>query len=289
MINGKLYLKKVIFYVPVSEETRMLAPLIQKLRKRGIGAEIKSGEGESISGAGGEGATGTGEGTLFITDSGKWGSLLVKKKLPVLGWLHEPETAQEAPLPYCMENPAELDVSYLDRVYRRFHNIPWDILETERCLIRETVEEDVDSFYEIYSDPEMVRYTEALYPEIEQEKQYVREYIEKVYRYFEFGVWTVLWKETGEVIGRAGFSVRGGYDLPELGFVIGMPWQRKGIAYEICKAILDYGAAEFGFEKVQVLVEPGNEASLGLCRKLGFDGEQVVTEGNKEYFLLIRQ
>ena len=80
----------------------------------------------------------------------------------------------------------------MEKVYRRLKGLPWDILETKRCLIRETVPEDVDSFYEIYSDPAITKFMEDLYPEKEQEKAYIREYIEKIYTYYEFGVWTIV-------------------------------------------------------------------------------------------------
>ena len=220
---------------------------------------------------------------LYITDMEESAVLLHACHMPVLGW-QKGEGHRFGGIPYVMECPEELDLHYLERVYRRFRDI-----RTERCLIRETTVQDVDSFYEIYNDPEMVRYTEELYPDKEQERAYIREYIEKVYHYYEFGVWTVVWKETGEVIGRAGYSVREGYDLPELGFVIGTLWQHKGVAFEICSAILRYGEEEFGFERVQALVRPENAASLALCRRLGFAVERTVKEEGKEFYLLIRE
>ena len=125
-----------------------------------------------------------------------------------------------------------------------------------------------------------------MFPDIEQEKAYIREYIDKVYHYYEFGVWTVLSKETGEIIGRAGFSVRDGEELPELGFVIGSKCQRKGIAYEICKAILDYGWEMYEFDAVQAFVMPQNQASLKLCSKLGFVQKERMWEKTTEYIKL---
>lgn len=226
-------------------------------------------------------------GTLYITDQASCARLLQAKNIPVLGWYHQGGDSLEG-LPYLMEVVEEIDVQYLERVYRRFKGIPWDILETKRCYVRETMVEDVDHFLKIYANSEIVRYMEDLYPP-EEERTYIQEYIEKVYRYFEFGVWTVICKETGEVIGRAGFSVRDGYDIPELGFVIAIPWQGKGIATEICRAILDYGEREFGFEKVQALVRMENVSSLSLCRKLGFVPVDTIYEDEGWYQRFIRQ
>lgn len=226
--------------------------------------------------------------TLYITDCGRTALKLKEQGLPVLGFLHE-DAERFSGIDYVMESPDGVDADYLDRVYRRYLDIPWDILETERCILRETTVADVDSFFQIYSHPDITKYTEKLNSTKELETAYIREYIDKVYRYFEFGVWTVLWKETGEVIGRAGFSVREGYDLPELGYVIGVPWQGKGIAYEICCAILQYGREEYEFDRVQTLVMPENAASLALCRKLGFVEKMRVSEKSQEYILLVKE
>lgn len=219
---------------------------------------------------------------LYITDSGESALYLRKRDLPVLGFSHEDSDSLSG-IAYVMEEPEEIDVEYLERVYRRYQSIPWDILETERCFLRESTPEDAEVFFAIYASPNITKYTEGLLPDLEQQRAYLKDYTGQMYGYYEFGVWTVLSRETGEIIGRAGFSVREGYELPELGFVIGEPWQRKGIAYEICKAILQYGWDTCGFDQVQALVKPENRASLDLCSKLGFTQKEKIIEKGEEY------
>lgn len=225
---------------------------------------------------------------LYITDDPAVAKELKNGGEAVMIWLHSENRTQDfSGFLYATEEPEELEPAYAERVYRRLQGLPWKILETDRCVVRETTEEDVDSFYEIYSHPDITKYMESLYPEVEQEKQYVREYIEKVYTFYEFGVWTVLEKESGEVIGRAGFSYRQGYELPEIGFIIGVPWQRHGFAEEVCRAILHYGWRELGFEKVQALVETENEPSLILCDRLGFTAAEEIMINGRGYFRLV--
>lgn len=190
---------------------------------------------------------------------------------------------------FAVEDPEDLEPEYVERVYRRLKGLPWYILQTSRCVVRETVPEDVDAFYRIYSDPAITEFMEDLYPEVEAEKQYVREYIEKVYTFFGFGVWTVLEKESGAVIGRAGFSYREGFEDPELGFIIGVPWQRRGYAEEVCRAVLAYGWTALAFEQVQALVETENIPSLHLCGKLGFSRGDLIRLEEKEYYRLLLQ
>ncbi len=156
------------------------------------------------------------------------------------------------------------------KAYQRLSGEPWDILETPRLIVRETTVSDVDAFYEIYKDKEMTRYMEDLFKNPEDEKRYMQDYIDKVYGLMGFGVWTVIRKEDNAIIGRAGFSVRNGFDEVELGFLIGVSYQRNGYAYEVCSSIIEYGRKMLGFDKIQCLVKKENKASISLCTKLGF-------------------
>lgn len=188
-------------------------------------------------------------------------------------------------IPYAVTDIDDLDERYLERIWQRYRGLPWEICETERCLVRETVPEDVDSFYRIYRDKSITAYMEDLFEDRDEEKQYIRDYIEKVYGFYGFGMWTVCLKENGEVIGRAGLSMREGFEEPELGYVIGTKWQRRGIAAEVCRAVLTYGRDELGFERVRALMHPGNTASERLCRKLGFQYEKEMTLDSEIYNL----
>ena len=219
---------------------------------------------------------------LIATDSDQMAKVLMDKGAFVIGVQHENNKGQEFPgLKYVFSDIEYVDADSYEKAYERYAGIPWKILETDRCLIRETTLEDVDSFYEIYADPEMTRYMEGLFEDPADEKKYTRDYIEKVYGLMGFGTWTVILKETGEIIGRAGFSIRNGFDDVELGFLIGTKHQRQGYAYEVCKAIVEYGRDVLMFERLQALVKAENTVSIHLCEKLGFvKYEEVNVEEN---------
>lgn len=227
------------------------------------------------------------KGILYVTDSSAEARRLRDAGEAVLIYFHDGNGREDfSDFTFGVEDPENLEADYVERVYRRLKGLPWNILKTRRCLIRETTPEDVEDFFRIYSDPAITKFMEGLYPDQEQEKEYIREYIKKVYTFYEFGVWTVVEKSSGLVIGRAGFSYREGYDEPELGFIIGVPWQRRGYAEEVCRGILAYGMDRLRFCEVNALVETENEASLKLCDKLGFQAVQELCIGEREYFLL---
>lgn len=217
------------------------------------------------------------EGTLYVTDYADCQKELKSMGVPVVIYLHEDNREEKfAFAEYAIENLAEVEFRSLEMAWRRLTGKPWMITETKRCVIRETVVEDVDSFYEIYKEPLITEYMEDLYEDRAEEIAYIEDYIKNVYGFYGYGMWTVLEKESGKVIGRAGLSLREGYDIPELGFVIGVPWQGQGYANEVCQAILKYGKEELGFTCFQALVMRGNHKSVALCEKLGFTYRETV-------------
>lgn len=170
-----------------------------------------------------------------------------------------------------VEGFEEVDTFFLEKVYQRYHHIPWKIAETSRCIIRELSLEDLDALFELYGEGDISKYTENLYP-YEEEKEFQIAYINNMYRFYGYGMWLVFSKETGELIGRAGLEHReynGEIEL-ELGYVIGTKFQRRGYATEVCSRILEVAKAVTDFSRINCLIEAENVASIALAEKLGF-------------------
>lgn len=56
----------------------------------------------------------------------------------------------------------------------------------------------------------------------------------------------------------------------QLGYVIGVPYQRKGYATEVCTAILAYAGEELSLPFINCLIEEGNTVSEHVAQRLGF-------------------
>lgn len=184
--------------------------------------------------------------------------------------------------PIVIEGFEEVDGEFLDRIFRRHHGIPWVITETERCVIRELALEDVEDLAELYDRPGIVcrmgpegeylpGYVDPLYP-MEEELDYQRNYIEQMYRYYGYGMWLVFDRKSGALIGRAGLENRQypeGVEM-ELGYLVHPDWQGRGIATEVCTAIIRYAGVYLECAKLNLLTSGENLPSVALARKLGF-------------------
>ena len=173
----------------------------------------------------------------------------------------------------------EIDADFFIKMYQRFHHLPWTILNTERLILREMTVDDVDRLYEIYAGEGITEYTEPLYKDRQQEIEYTRDYIRNMYEFCGYGLWLVVEKDGGRIVGRAGITGREGYDEAELGYVIERERQGRGYASEACRAIVLY-AKELGMNGLNCFVCPGNVPSEKLCKLLGFEFiEDTVING----------
>lgn len=114
------------------------------------------------------------------------------------------------------------------------------IIETDRLILRELTEKDFDALFAVLGDAEVMQH----YPNVFDENK-VRAWIDnniERYRIFSFGLWAVVLKETGELIGDCGLTMQeiGGKIKPEIGYHIRKDMQKKGYGSEAAKAVRDW-------------------------------------------------
>lgn len=145
---------------------------------------------------------------LLITATDQSIAYAKKWNIAMIGYLNPDRLGQSLTgTDLIAEGFEEIDDAYLTRIWQRHHRIPWTIFTTERCLVRELCMDDLNALFELYAQPGMTDFMEELYP-WEEEVAYERAYIENMYRFYEYGMWLVFDKVTGELIGRAGLEHR---------------------------------------------------------------------------------
>ena len=145
------------------------------------------------------------------------------------------------------------DDMLLEKAVRRQYGLPWIIAQTKRLLIREFTKDDpleaesADDGDGVFSD-----------------RARREDYIDNQYRFHECGLWALVLKKSGLIIGKAGITAG------ELGYHIYGPFRGRGYAFEACSAILGYAEEELGLRLVRIKTGEGNEASVRLAEALGF-------------------
>jgi [ribosomal protein S5]-alanine N-acetyltransferase len=143
------------------------------------------------------------------------------------------------------------------------------ILETSRVSLRKFVPGDADALARIISDPETMRYYPAPY-----DRQGVTTWIERNLRRYAndgFGLWAMVFKESGELIGDCGLTKQAveGIEEIEIGYHLRRDHWGKGLATEAARAVRDYGFANLKVDRLISLIRPGNAPSRRVAERNG--------------------
>ena len=143
------------------------------------------------------------------------------------------------------------------------------VLETERLRLVPIGVEYAAELWNVYSDPEVARYVggDLLTAEStrEQTERFARTWDERGY-----GQSAVIWRETGEVLGRIGLSYWPEWDETELGYALSRTAQGRGIAQEGTRAWIAWATANLADDHLIAVINPANTPSTRLAHRLGF-------------------
>ena len=210
--------------------------------------------------------------TLYMAESRDVLEDLRDRACPAAAWSHAGNREEDlSAAPYLIAEPALVDADSWIKIWQRERGLPWQILETDRLLVREFTTGDMEAIRALY-DPEAVRFLEPPGEDLDREREILRSYIEKIYGFCGFGHWAVIWKETGDLIGRTGFSLTGREDGADasFGYLTRKDFRGRGLTMEVCRALLAYGRDVLGFGLVCAEADPANLVSIHMLEALGF-------------------
>lgn len=226
------------------------------------------------------------QGLLILCDDPAAAAWLSSAGWPVAGWLHHGnEGVVFSGVPFVLSEISELEPDTYEKVFERLHGLPWTILTTAHCIVREMTTEDLPALYRLYDDPQARRFLESPAADHAEEKERMETYIQKVYGLYGYGYWAVTEKDTGELIGRVGFEpYRAGRSEVAFGYLIRADHRRQGLAMEVCSAVLAFARENLDFPGIGARTRQDNLASRALLRKLGF--VRAGTRGDDELWKL---
>lgn len=185
-----------------------------------------------------------------------------------------------------LEGFEEVDRQLLEQVHTRALGLPVQIAETRRLLIREMTLADLDEIHTLYQEEPTALFDPAPAVSRQEEERQMQAYIDYMYGMYQFGMWVVIEKASGRLIGRAGFGIADYLDFSEidLGYLIGKAYRGKGYAREACRAVLEYGTKVLELPRISAYIEEENIPSLRLIEKLGFRRErEFICQGKVLY------
>lgn len=101
------------------------------------------------------------------------------------------------------------------------------VAETDRLILREFSLEDAQSFYELNLDKEVMKYTaDHVFKTVEESADLIRNY--KEYENNGFGRWTVVLKQTHEILGWCGLKYIDSVQEVDLGYRLHRKYWNKG-------------------------------------------------------------
>lgn len=85
-----------------------------------------------------------------------------------------------------------------------------------------------------------------------------------------YGIWVMVERATGSVVGDIGFMGRPTDGVVEIGFSVVPERRRLGFGSEAATALVDWGLGEPGVEHVVARCDSDNQASIGVLERSGF-------------------
>jgi RimJ/RimL family protein N-acetyltransferase len=143
------------------------------------------------------------------------------------------------------------------------------IVETERLLLREMAEDDLPILRAILQDDEvMVAYGGAFNDE--EVRTWLYRQLER-YETDGFGLWAVILKENGTMIGQCGLTMQAYRDgrVMEVGYLFLKAYWHRGYATEAAVACKEYAFGALNAEEVYSIIRNTNTPSINVARRNG--------------------
>jgi len=153
------------------------------------------------------------------------------------------------------------------------------IITAPRVVLRWISEDDIDGLYEIFSNPQVMRYWSTVpLPNREAAAALQREIAEGNERETMFK-WGIALRDSNTVIGTTTlFNLNLDNGRAELGYAMAHAHWGKGYMNEALKALVSHVFEVMELRRLEADVDPRNAASIRTLERLGFQREGFLRE-----------
>ena len=156
-------------------------------------------------------------------------------------------------------------------------------LETERLILRPMLASDFDALFLIFTDRKVMAAFDHPPFSREQMQHWLQRNLDHQNEY-GYGLFSVLLKETGELIGDCGLEQMDDMHAAELGYDFRSEFWNQGYATEVACAVRDYAFNILHLPQLISLIRVGNLASKRVAEKAGMTLAEEFTRHEIPYW-----
>lgn len=162
------------------------------------------------------------------------------------------------------------------------------LIETERLYLRKFTLDDAPFILELLNTPTWLQFIgDRNVHSIEDAENYLKNGSLKSYQENGFGFYAVIEKTSSKTIGMCGLIKRDSLPDIDIGFAFLPHLISKGFGYEAASATLNYALNTLQIKRIIAIVNPDNEKSIGLIKKIGLHFEKMIKFGDEEKELML--
>ena len=152
------------------------------------------------------------------------------------------------------------------------------ILETKRLYLREMTQSDFPALCKILQDAEVMYAYEHAFSDEEAQSWLLNQ--QRRYETYGFGLWAVILKETGEMIGQCGLTMQDYNDgqVLEVGYLFQKKFWHRGYATEAAIACKVYAFETLGADEVYSIIRDTNIASQNVAKRNGMSVKDMFVK-----------
>lgn len=153
------------------------------------------------------------------------------------------------------------------------------IITTPRLLLRWISEDDIDSLYEIFSNPQVMRYWSTVPLANREAAAALQREIAEGNENEQMLKWGLALRDSNTVIGTTTlFNLNLDNGRAELGYAMAHAYWGKGYMNEALKALVSHAFEVMELRRLEADVDPRNAASIRTLERLGFQREGFLRE-----------
>ena len=165
-------------------------------------------------------------------------------------------------------------------------------IETDRFILRDIEDSDIQGIFDLESDPEVYTYLGMPPIKTMNEARGIIKYIRNQYEEHGIGRWAIIEKKTSDFVGWTGLKyekkVRSEFGYYDIGYRLRKKFWGQGIASLTATESLQYGFEQMDLDEICGAAEVEHKVSNHILQKIGLTYvEQFVFEGTPANFYRI--